>query len=138
MLRETIGAIREQLEAGISIETLLKEYSLDQQQTGSDKPGLLYHTDAGYWTEETRAAVDAMTRPGELSRPFADEQGVHLMYYVGDAPGGERKLTAAEEQELRQSALYAAQTEKLSGLIETWKEDYEIWTDASLIRFDIY
>ena len=133
LLQSKIDLIREQLAAGISIDTILKEYSLDQQQTGSDKPGMLYHTASETWREDMRAAVDAMTRVGELSRAFADDEGVHLMYYAGDAPGGERTLNAEEKAQLRESALYAARTEKLGGLIEQWKPSYEIWTDASLL-----
>ena len=134
LLQETIDRIREQLAAGVSIDSLLKEYSLDQQQTGSDKPGILYHTDSVYWPDDMRAAVDAMTQIGELSEAFADEEGVHLMYYAGDAPGGERILTAEEQAQLRESALYSAQREKLSGLIAEWKTAYEIAADASLLR----
>jgi hypothetical protein len=136
LLQETIDTIREKLASGISIETLLQEYSLDQQQTGTDKPGALYHPSSALWPEEAKDVLNAMKTPGELSRPYADEQGVHLFFYAGDAPGGERILTAEEENQLRESALYAAQTEKLSGLVEEWKKDYEITVDASMIYFD--
>ena len=136
LLQETIDTIREKLAAGISIETLLQEYSLDQQQTGTDKPGALYHPDSELWPEDAKAVLNALETPGELSRPYADEQGVHLFFYAGDAPGGERILTGEERIQLRESALYAAQTEKLSGLVEEWKQDYEITVDASLIHFD--
>ena len=136
LLQDTINTIREQLASGISIDTLLKEYSLDQQQTGTDKPGMLYHPDSQLWQDDMKAAVNAMTAVGELSEPFADEEGVHLMYYAGDAPGGERILTAEEQQQLMESALYAAQLEKLTGLIETWKADYDIVTDTSLLYLD--
>ena len=133
LLQSKIDLIREQLASGISIDTLLKEFSLDQQQTGSDKPGMLYHPDSEYITDEMKAAVNAMTQIGELSEAFADEEGVHLMYYAGDVPGGERTLTAEEQEQLRESALYAAQIEKLTGLIAEWKPAYEIETDASLL-----
>lgn len=136
LLQETIDTIREKLAAGISIETLLQEYSLDQQQTGTDKPGALYHPDSELWPEASKAVINAMKVPGELSEPYADEQGIHLFFYAGDAPGGERILTADEKSQLRESALYAAQTEKLRGLVETWKQDYEISVDASLVHFD--
>ena len=133
LLQSKIDLIRGQLASGVSIDSLLKEYSLDQQQTGSDKPGMLYHTDSEYMTDEMKAAVNAMTSIGELSEAFADEKGVHLMYYAGDVPGGERKLTAEEQAQLKESALYAAQTDKLAGLIEEWKPAYEIETHADLL-----
>lgn len=136
LLQETIDTIREKLASGISIETLLQEYSLDQQQTGTDKPGALYHPDSELWPEASKAVINAMKVPGELSEPYADEQGIHLFFYAGDAPGGERILTADEKSQLRESALYAAQTEKLRGLVKTWKQDYEISVDASLVHFD--
>ena len=129
LLAETIGTIREQLAAGISIETLLAQYSLDQQQTGTDKPGALFHPDSALWPEDIRQAICALDTPGQLSEPCADETGVHLFYYAGDAPGGERALTAEEEEALRASALYWYQTEKLSGLIEGWLPEYEIYVN---------
>lgn len=136
LLQETIDSIRQQLADGISIETLLKEYSLDQQQTGADKPGALYHPDSGYWPDAAKAVLNTLKTPGELSEPYADDQGVHLFWYAGNAPGGERVLTAEEETQLQAAALYAAQTEKLAGLIEEWKQQYEIVTDASMILTD--
>ncbi len=133
LLQSKIDLIRSQLASGVSIDSLLLEYSLDQAQTGSDKPGMLYHTDSEYWTEDMKAAVDAMKQIGELSAPFADEKGVHLMYYAGDVPSGERQLNDGEQAQLRASALYAAQVEKLSGLIEEWKKTCDIETNPSLL-----
>jgi len=131
MLAETISAIREQLAAGIDIDTLLARYSLDQQQTGTDRPGALYHPASAVWPEEAHRTIDALTAPGQLSEPYTDEEGIHLIYYVSDAKGGPRKLTPEEQEALRVSALYAAQTQKLTGLIEDWKQDYEIHADLS-------
>lgn len=131
LLTETITAIREQLAAGIDIDTLLARYSLDQQQTGADKPGALYHPESAVWPEEAHRVIDALTAPGQLSEPYTDEEGIHLIYYAGDAPGGPRELTPEEQEALRSSALYAAQTRKLTELIAVWKNDYEISADLS-------
>ncbi|MCR4876857.1 MAG: hypothetical protein K5922_06775 [Clostridiales bacterium] len=131
MLADTISAIREQLAAGISIDTLLSRYSLDQQQTGPDRPGALYHPASAVWPEEAHQVIGALTAPGQLSEPYTDEEGIHLIYYAGDVPGGARNLTQEEQEALRASALYAAQTQKLTGLIEVWKKSYEITADLS-------
>ena len=40
-------------------------------------------------------------------------------------------LTPEEQEALRASALYAAQTQRLTGLIEDWKQSYEITADLS-------
>ena len=133
LLKEQTDLIREQFDAGIRIETLLKKYSMDQQQTGTDKPGALYHPDSVLWPEDARKVIDRMTAPGQLSEPYADEEGVHLIYYAGDAPGGERQLTEEQQEQLKASALYHAQTERLEQLIETWKEDDQISTDLSYL-----
>ena len=77
-----------------------------------------------------------MTKPGGLSEPFCDELGVHLVYYAGNAPGGERELTPEEKAQLKESALYYAQLQKLEGLIESWLPAYEVFTDLSGIRFE--
>ena len=131
LLQETIDTIRSRLESGTSIETLLREYSTDQSQTGEDKAGVLYHADSTIWTEEAHAAIDAMTAPGQLSEPFVDTDGVHLAYYVSDYPGGERLLTKEENETLRSSALLYAKRVRLQELIDGWKADYEIMTDSS-------
>ncbi len=136
LLADTIASIREQLAAGISIETLLKEYSLDQQQTGTDKPGALYHPESELWPREAHEMIDAVTEPGGLSEPYCDELGVHLVYYAGNAPGGERELTPEERAQLKESALYYAQLQKLEGLIESWLPNYEVFTDLSGIHFE--
>lgn len=131
LLADTISDIREQLAAGISIDTLLARYSLDQQQTGADRPGALYHPASVVWPEEAHQVIDALTAPGQLSEPYTDEEGIHLIYYAGNAPGGPRELTPEEQEALRASALYAAQTQRLTGLIEDWKQSYEITADLS-------
>lgn len=136
LLADTIASIREQLAAGISIETLLAEYSLDQQQTGTDKPGALYHADSTLWPREAHEVIDAVTQIGGLSEPYCDQLGVHLIYYAGDAPGGERALSLDEQMQLKQSALYYYQLEKLNELIDGWRSDYDIFTDFSGIHFD--
>ena len=136
LLADTIASVREQLASGISIETILLEYSLDQQQTGTDKPGALYHPDSTLWPEDAHAVIDAVTEIGGLSEPYCDTQGVHLIYYAGNAPGGERELTAAEQAQLKQSALYYFQLEKLNDLIHEWLPEYEVFVDLSLIHFD--
>lgn len=136
LLADTIASIREQLKSGISIETLLKEYSLDQQQTGSDKPGALYHPDSTLWPQEAHDVIDAVTEIGGLSEPYCDQMGVHLIYYAGNAPGGERILTAAERLQLEQSALYYYQLQRLEELISVWLPAYEVYTDLSGIHFD--
>ena len=136
LLAETIASIRKQLADGISIDSLLKEYSLDQQQTGSDKPGGLYHPDSKLWPEEAHAVIGAMTEIGSLSEPYCDQQGVHLFYYAGDAPGGEAVLNAEEKDQLERSALYYYQLQRLKELISEWLPKYEVSVDFSLIRFD--
>lgn len=136
LLSDTIAAIREQLAAGISIETLLQQYSLDQQQTGADKPGALYHPESVLWPPEAHAVIDAVAAPGGLSEPYCDQLGVHLVYYAGNAPGGERELLPEERVQLQESALYYAQLQKLDNLIDSWLPAYEVFTDLSGIRFE--
>lgn len=136
LMADTIASIREQLAAGISIETLLKQYSLDQQQTGTDKPGALYHPESELWPQEAHEVIDAVTEVGGLSEPYCDQMGVHLVYYAGNAPGGERELLPEERAQLKESALYYYQLQKLTGLIDSWLPDYEVFTDLSGIHFE--
>ena len=136
LLADTIASIREQLAAGISIDTLLKKYSLDQQQTGTDKPGALYHPESELWPQEAHEVIDAIAEVGGLSEPYCDQLGVHLVYYAGNAPGGERELLPEEREQLKESALYYYQLQKLKGLIDGWLPGYEVFTDLSGIHFE--
>ena len=131
LLQDKLDAIRAEKEAGVGIDTLIAKYSTAQSDSAS-----LYHPKSEQWSESARKAIDAMQSPGELSAPFADESGVHLAYYESDVEGGERLLTTEENELLRSSALLNAKRMKLQTLAEEWRKDYEIFTDASLLKLE--
>lgn len=136
LLQEIIDTIRTRLREGTGIETLLREYSTDQTQTGTDKLGVPYHTQSEKWADGAKKVIDAMNTPGELSEPFADENGVHLYYYAAEIPGGPRLLTLEENESLRSSALMFAKRARLEELVEEWKKGEEIFIDASGLTFE--
>ena len=58
---------------------------------------------------------DALEQPGDVSGPVLTTAGVHIIKYLGDEPGGAHVLTEEENAALENSALEAAQLEKLYG-----------------------
>lgn len=50
--------------------------------------------------------------------------------------GGAHVLTEEENAALENSALEAAQLEKLESLMQAWRSDYEIVTDSSVLSSD--
>ena len=131
LLQDKLDAIRAEAEAGIGIDTLIAKYSTAKTDSAS-----LYHPKSEQWSESARKVIDAMKSPGELSAPFADESGVHLAYYESDVEGGPRLLTTEENDLLRASALLYAKRLKLQTLVEEWRKDYEVFTDASLLKLE--
>ena len=55
---------------------------------------------------------------------------------MSDEPGGAHVLTEEENAALENSALEAAQLEKLESLMQAWRSDYEIVTDSSVLSSD--
>lgn len=94
-----------------------------------------FHPDSPNWPESFSEAAKALEKPGDISEPVYTDQGVHILYYVGDVPAGDHVLTNDERQLLNAAALRYYQLEKLNGLIEGWEADYEIETHPELLKY---
>ena len=135
-LAEKTREIAACLEHGESFEALMAEYSIDSTHQDVQDPGFLFHPQSENWTEAFRAASAALEQPGDVSGPLLTTAGVHIIKYMGDEPGGAHVLTEEENAALENSALEAAQLEKLESLMQAWRSDYEIVTDFSVLSSD--
>lgn len=135
LVQPTIDEIRERLDAGIDFKSLISRYSADVSEQNVTGTGYPLHPDSEGWPKEFIEAGMAMEKPGDVSEPVLTEKGVHILYYEGDVPCGDHELTDEEYELLKESALYARQTEALMELFEEWKGEYDIETHPELLVY---
>ena len=125
-LAEKTQEIAARLGQGESFEALMAEYSIDSTHQDVQDPDFLFHPQGENWAEAFRAAAAALEQPGDVSGPLLTTAGVHIIKY----------MTEEENAALENSALEAAQLEKLESLMQAWRSDYEIVTDFSVLSGD--
>ena len=135
LIKDQIDEIMAQYNAGIDFGTLLNKYSTDRTDKNLNGDGYPFHPDSPNWPQTFTDAARALEKPGDISEPVYTEQGVHILYYAGDVPAGEHVLTDDERKLLNAAALRYYQLEKLDGLLEGWRADYEIETHPELLTY---
>ena len=135
MIRDTLDAIDERLEAGIDFKSLIAKYSADTGERNVAGAGYPVHSDSQGWPEDFIAAAMALKKPGDVSGPVLTEKGIHILYYDSDIPAGDHVLTAEEEEMLKSSALYYYQVQALQSLFNEWKQEYDIETHPELLKY---
>ena len=135
LIKDQIDEIMSQYNAGIDFGTLLNKYSTDRTDKNLNGDGYPFHPDSPNWPQTFTDAARALEKPGDISEPVYTEQGVHILYYAGDVPAGEHVLTDDERKLLNAAALRYYQLEKLDGLLEGWRADYEIETHPELLTY---
>jgi len=130
-------AVRERMDRhlteGMQFSTAVSLYDQAQDYANPETPASLFHADSSAWSEAAKEAIAALREPGGLSEPVLTTDGMVIFYYEGDVPSGAHEMTEEERNLVSRNAVYAAQLRQLMELIETWKEDYMIETDLSLI-----
>ena len=135
LVKDQIDEIMAQFNAGIDFGTLLNKYSTDRTDKNLNGDGYPFHPDSPNWPQTFTDAARALEKPGDISEPVYTEQGVHILYYAGDVPAGEHVLTDDERKLLNAAALRYYQLEKLNGLLDGWRADYEIETHPELLTY---
>ncbi len=135
LIKDQIDEIMSQYNAGIDFGTLLDKYSTDRTDKNLNGDGYPFHPDSPNWPQPFTDAARALEKPGDISEPVYTDQGVHILYYAGDVPAGDHVLTDDERKLLNAAALRYYQLEKLNGLVEGWRADYEIETHPELLTY---
>ena len=120
------------LEAGESFEAVMAEYTQDTEQ--SEKGRLIsnqYVSDYD-WSNEVKAEF-ATLKIGEYSKVVQDDEGCHILYYLGDEPAGNAQLDTVKES-IRKQLLIEAQDEEWMALVEAWKNDGSVKLEHDLIH----
>ena len=136
-LAQSVAAkVREGLDAGQSFEQLAALYSTDHSFSDPENLGSPFHPDSISWSGTRRDTALQLKEIGDLAEPLLAEDGIYILYYASDMPGGEHELTDEEFEAVKQNAVYEAQLQRLNDLIEEWKPDYDIEIHAELINLD--
>lgn len=119
------------LEAGENFEAVMAEYTQDEEQT--DKGRLIsnqYVSDYD-WSNEIKAEF-ATLKIGEYSEVIQDNEGCHILYYLGDEPSGNVDFESIKEA-IRTQLIYEAQEDEWVALVDAWKNDGSVVMDHDLI-----
>lgn len=126
----TIAEINALLEAGEPFVNLIALYGADANFSDPAfyETGYSVHPDSIMWDETFVAAAFSpeMAAPGCWSQPFASSLGVHILYYLGDVPGGAVELTG-EVYDALAYLLYSEKTQTaLAARIDVLAETAEV------------
>ncbi|MCQ2511850.1 MAG: hypothetical protein MJ092_00435 [Lachnospiraceae bacterium] len=116
------------LKDGESFEDLMQDYNPDN--------ALIYHAKSQRWSEELMAGAASLNKKGDYSQPTLCSDGVHILYYYDDIPGGETKLENEEDRSyLRELLLQQRSLEELEELTHPWAEEFGLITDISTLKY---
>lgn len=116
------------LQMGESFEDLMKLYDPEDV--------LFYHEKSQVWSEELMAGARTLINKGDVSQPTLCSDGVHILCYYDDIPGGEDKLENEEDRTMLRNALIQQRTfDKLKELTEPWAKEFDLVTDLSTLQY---
>lgn len=116
--RDTVAEIYERLEAGESFVSLIAAYGEDAalQEESMLEDGYMVNAASVMWADAFVAAAFSpeLAAPGDYARtPLAGDDGVHILYYLGDRAGGPVALTDTLREALRQTLYNQRANEKV-------------------------
>nr|MBR4280913.1 peptidylprolyl isomerase [Clostridia bacterium] len=126
--QNTIDEIYARLENGEAFTDLIVEYGIDSNFDDESffQTGYQVHRESVVWEDAFVAAAfsEEMAVPGDWSQPFTSDLGVHILYYLGDVPGGEAVLSDA----LTEALAYTLYLEKAEAALA---ERIDVLADAA-------
>lgn len=116
------------LQSGESFEDIMKSYNPDN--------ALIYHPKSQRWSEELMSGAATLKNKGDYSQPTLCSDGVHILYYYEDIPGGETKLENEDDRNyLRELLLQQRSFEALEELTKPWAEEFGLVTNISTLKY---
>lgn len=109
-VQNKVDEIYSRLEKGETFTALMAEFNEDADLDDPELQSIGYqvHRESVMWVDTFVHAVfaDEMKKPGDVSSPVVSDDGVHILYYLSDRPGGPIELTDELKEALRES-IYA-------------------------------
>lgn len=123
--QDDIDAIYARLDAGEDFVTVMQEVSEDpSMDEWVIENGYYVHQKNTVWPDSFAEASfsDELENYGDyISEPVVSKNGIHIVMYFGDVPGGPTDLT----DEIRENIISYLTNLKYTEIIESWPEEYE-------------
>ncbi len=131
--QDTVDAIKADLEAGTPFEDLMALYGTDEFML--EEPfatrGIYVHQDSIMWSPTLIEAAFSVDSIGDVSEPALDSEGIHIVKYLGDVPGGPVELDDSLRASLYESLLISKENEAFQSAMEQMIAEAEIvYTEA--------
>lgn len=131
-VKGTVDEIKAKLADGASFDDLIKEYGTDtgMLNDATRAEGYAVHKDSILWDPAFTAAAMALEKVGDVGEPVVGQNGVHILHYLKDIPGGAAELTDEMKEEFRSTLLNNMRNEALTQALEGWiKEGTIVYTE---------
>ena len=127
-VKETVDEIKAKYESGTSFEDLIKEYGTDpgMKDDATRAEGYSVHADSILWDPAFTAAAMKLEKIGDIGDPIVGQNGVHILQYLKDVPGGAKELTDEMKDEFRISLLEEARSSALNDAVLRWMAEANI------------
>ncbi len=132
-VKETVDEIKAKLDSGVSFDELMQEYGTDpgMQRDPDRTNGYAVHSNSIMWDQAFTKAAMALEKVGDVSEPVIGSNGVHILHYLRDIPGGAAELTEDMKAEFRAAILEDLSSEAVNSALDKWVEEAEIvYTEA--------
>lgn len=132
-VQDKVDEINQKLKDGASFTDLIKEYGTDPGMKNAEMlaNGYAVHKDSILWDPAFTAGAMSLEKVGDWSDPVLGSNGVHIIYYLRDIPGGAAELTDQLKEEIRAELLDEQKDAALNDAMEQWLKEAEIvYTDA--------
>ena len=121
------------LRDGVPFEDLVKEYSKDAPEQDEETlvSGHPVHAASIHFDRKYVDAAMALQNAGDVSEPVVGDDGVYVILYLRDIPGGAVEFTDDLKERLRVDMVYEQTETELEKLMDKWYAEAEIvWTEA--------
>ena len=128
-----LDEIYARLADGASFPDLVKEYSRDAdlQDEETAASGIPVHAASIHLDRKYVDAAMALRNAGDVSEPVVGDDGVYVILYLGDIPGGPVEYTDELRDRLRADLVYERTGQEFERLMDLWASEAEIvWTEA--------
>ena len=130
--RAEIDDIYARLAQGEAFADLIAEYGEDPGMTDSAhlENGYEIHRDSLSWLWDPAfiagAFSEKMNKPGDVSDPVVGQNGIHILHYLRDIPGGFVELNDEISAMIEQYLENQAKNEILMNEMDAWTKEHEI------------
>ncbi|MBQ7657175.1 MAG: peptidylprolyl isomerase [Clostridia bacterium] len=128
--KETIDDIYARLEKGEEFTALIAEYNQDPGMKDESRlaDGYLVHQESLIWDPVFTAAAfsEKMVKPGDVSDPVVGQNGIHILYYLRDVPGGKVEMTDEIRAEIETYLDSSKKNQVFSEALSEWMTQHEI------------